>query len=114
MGLAPDFHDHGAERIAGQRIGRRAQRGLHIGRANAHHQARIEPEFAKTAHRQHAGFQFGKILPHPQQRPPRAEASHQAGDKAGRRRTLPSLGEYFVHRAPRQAALQRRIRSPKA
>jgi hypothetical protein len=66
VGLAPDFHDHGAERIAGQRISRRAQRGFHIGRANAHYQARIEPEFAKTAHRQRAGFQFGKILPHPQ------------------------------------------------
>ena len=71
--LAPDFQHHGAQRIAGQRVGGGAQRGVHIGGAHRHQQARIEAEFGQSAHRQRAGFDFGKILPHPDQRPPRRQ-----------------------------------------
>ena len=108
--LAPDFHHHGAERIAGQRVGRCPQRGLHVGRAHRHHEARIEAEFAPPAHRQRAGFDFRKILPHPQQRPPRADAPRKASDESRRRGALPPFGEHLMHRAERKAALQRRIR----
>jgi hypothetical protein len=108
--LTPDFHHHGAERIAGQRIGRRPQRGLHVGRAHGYHEARIEAEFAPSAHRQRAGFDFRKILPHPQQRPPRADAPRKASDESRRRGALPSFGEHLMYRAERKPALQRRIR----
>jgi hypothetical protein len=43
--LPPDFQHDGAERIAGERIGGGPQRGVHIGRAHCHQQARIEAEF---------------------------------------------------------------------
>ena len=114
--LAPDFQHHAAERIAGQRIGGGAQCGLDIGRAHGHHQARIEPEFAPAAHRQRAGFQFGKILPHPQQRPPVRHAVRQAGDEAGRRRALPALGRtpHAARPAPARPAAPRRRRHGRA
>ncbi len=108
--LAPDFQHHDAERIAGQRVGRRLQRGVDIRRAHRHQQARIEPEFGQPAHRQRTGFDFGKILPDPHQRPPCRGPSHQAHDKTRRGGAVPSCGEHLVHRAQREAALQRRIR----
>jgi hypothetical protein len=43
--LTPDFQHDNADRIAGQRVGGGPQRGIDIGRAHAHHAARIEPEF---------------------------------------------------------------------
>jgi hypothetical protein len=49
--LAPDFQHNSADRIAGQRVGGGPQRGLDIGRAHAHHAARIEPELGPSAHR---------------------------------------------------------------
>ena len=49
--LAPDFQHDNADRIAGQRVGGGPQRGLGIGRAHAHHAARIEPELGPSAHR---------------------------------------------------------------
>jgi hypothetical protein len=107
--LAPDFQHHGAERVAGQRIGRCPQRGLHVGRAHRHQQARIEAEFAPPAHRQRAGFDFRKILPYPQQRPPRGDAPRQPCDESGRRGTLPSFREHLMHRAQGKTAPQRRI-----
>jgi hypothetical protein len=107
--LAPDFQHHRTERIASQRIGRSPQRGLHVRRARRHQQARIETEFAKSAHRQRTGFNVRKILPHPQQRPPRADAPRQAGNEPRRRGTLPSFGKHLMHRAERKAAPQRRI-----
>jgi hypothetical protein len=108
--LPPDFHHHGAKRIAGQRVGGGSQRSLHIGRAHRHHEARIEAEFAPPAHRQRAGFDFRKILPHPEQRPPRRDAPRKTSDKSRRRGALPSFGKHLMHRAQRKAALQRRIR----
>jgi hypothetical protein len=108
--LAPDFQHHDAERIAGQRVGRRLQRAVDIRRAHRHQQARIEPEFGQPAHRQRTGFDFGEILPDPYQRPPCRRPSHQAGDKTRRGGAVPSCGEHLVHRAQREAALQRRIR----
>ena len=84
------------------------QRGLHVGRAHRHQEARIEAEFAPSAHRQRAGFDFRKILPHPQQRPPRADAPRQPCDESRRRGALPAFGEHLMHRAqarpPRSAA----------
>ena len=66
--LAPHFQHDSADRIAGERVGGGAQGGLGIGGAHGDDQPRIEAEFAKPAHRQRAGFEFGKILPHPDQR----------------------------------------------
>jgi hypothetical protein len=105
--LAPDFQHHGAERIAGQRVGGGAQRGIGVGGTHGHQPARIETEFAKPAHRQRAGFPFGKILPHPDQRPARRQPSGKARDEAGSRRTLMSLGEHLMHRGQSETALQR-------
>ena len=110
-GFAPDFQHHGADRIAGQRVGGGAQGGVHIGCAHGHQEPRIEPEFGQSAHRHRAGFNFGEILPHPYQRPPCRHPPGKACDKSRRRGTLPArFGEHLMHRGHREAALQRRIR----
>ena len=108
--LPPDFQHHDAERIAGQRVGGGPQRGIGISGAHGHHQTRIEPEFAKPAHRQRAGFDFAKILPHPDQRPARRQPSGEARDEAGGRCALMSLGKHFMHRGDRKAATQHSVR----
>jgi hypothetical protein len=109
--LPPDFQHHGAERIAGQRIGGGAQRGVDIGGAHGHKPPRIEAEFGEPADRQRTGFNFGKILPYPHQRPACRDAPSEASDETGRRSTLPAgCSEHFMHRADSNAALQRRIR----
>jgi hypothetical protein len=108
--LPPDFQHHGAERIAGQRVGRGAQRGIGIRGAHGHEQPRIEAEFSETAHRQRARFNFRKILPHPDQRPARRQPSRKAGDEAGCRRALMSLGEHFMHYGKRKTAAQHGVR----
>jgi hypothetical protein len=52
--FAPDFqHDH-AQRIAGQRVGGRPQRGGDIRCTHRHHTAGIETEFGEATHRQRA------------------------------------------------------------
>jgi hypothetical protein len=107
----PDFQHDNAERIAGQRVGGGPQRGVDIGRAHAHHAARIEPEFAPSAHRQRAQFDFGKILPHPDQRPARRHPPGKACDEPGCRSTLMTLGKHLMHRGERQPTPQRRIRT---
>ena len=66
--LAKGLQHDGAERIAGERIRRGAKRRLDIGGAHGDEQTRIEAELAKPIRRQRAGFHFGKILPHPDQR----------------------------------------------
>jgi hypothetical protein len=131
--LSPDFQHDDAKRIAGERVGSRPQRGVHIRRAHRHKEARIKAEFGQPAHRQRARFNFGEILPYPHQRPaggrpsrescisceacppreayPPCEAypPREAYNEPRRRRTLPSLGEYLVHRTDGEAALQRGI-----
>jgi hypothetical protein len=107
--LAPDFQHHGAERIAGQRVGGGPQRRVGIGRAHGHQQPRIEAQLGKPAHRQRAGFDFRKILPHPDQRPARRHPSGKAGDKSCRRGALMSIGKDFMHRGAGKPAAQRRI-----
>ncbi|MEA2864382.1 MAG: hypothetical protein QOC84_2338 [Bradyrhizobium sp.] len=107
--FAPDLQPHGAQRIAGQCVGRPPQRGIHIRRAHRHHKARIETELGQSAHRQRARFNFGEILPHPHQRPPRRRPSRQPGQKPGRRGALPPFGKHFMDRCYREAALQGRI-----
>jgi hypothetical protein len=107
--LAPDFQHHGAECIAGQRVGGSPQRRLDIGGAHGHQQPRIEAQLGEPAHRQRAGFDFGKILPHPDQRPARRHPSRKARDESRRRSTLVSFGEDFMHRGAGEAAAQRRI-----
>jgi hypothetical protein len=107
--LAKNFQHDGAQRIAGQRIGRRPQRAVDIGGAHRHQTTRIEAEFGKPAHRQRAGFDVGKILPHPYQRPARGDASRQACDESGRHSTLMSFGKHFMHCGQRKATAQRRI-----
>jgi hypothetical protein len=109
--LAPDFQHDAAERIAGERVGGGPQRGVDVGGAHRHHETRIETEFDKPAHRQRAGFNFGKILPHPQQRPPCRHPPGKACDKTRRRGTLPAgFRKHLMHRAQSEAALQRRVR----
>ena len=109
--FAPDFQHHDTKRIAGQRVGRRLQRSVHIRRAHGHEDTRIETKFGQTAHRQRARFNFGEILTHPDHGPPGCRPSRKARDKTGRRGTLPAgFGEHLVHRAQGEAALQRRIR----
>ena len=109
--FAPDFQHHDTQRIAGQRVGRRLQCGVHIRRAHGHEDARIETKFGQSTHRQRARFNFGEILPHPDQRPPGCRPPRKARDKPGRRGTLPAgLSEHLVHRPQGEAALQRRIR----
>jgi len=106
----PDFQHHGTERIAGQRIGGTAQRALGIGRAHQHQTTRIEAKLGQPVHRQRAGFNLGKILPYPDQRPAHGDASGKAGNKTGCRRTLMSFGKHLMHRSLRKAAAQHRIR----
>jgi hypothetical protein len=108
--FAPDFQHDSANGIAGERVGSGPQRSVDVGCAYRHHEARIETEFDEAAHRQRAGFNFGKILPHPHQRPPRRHPPGKACDKPRRRGTLPAcFREHLVHRAEGEAALQRRI-----
>ena len=109
-GLPPDFQHHGAERIAGQRVGGGPQRGVGVGRAHGHQQPRIEPELAKPAQRQRAGFNFRKVLPHPDQRPARRYPPRQPCDEAGGRCALMTLGKHLMHRSERKTAAQRGIR----
>ena len=109
--LPPDLQHHDAERIAGQRVGSRPQRGLDVGGAHRHEQPRIETELGQSAHRQRARFDFRKILPDPHERPPRGRPPGEARDKSRRRSALPAtFGEHLVHRTQSEAALQRRIR----
>jgi hypothetical protein len=68
--LPPDFQHHTTQRIAGQRVGGGAQRGIDVGGAHGRQQARIETKFGQSAHRHRARFNLGEILPHPNQRPP--------------------------------------------
>ena len=109
--LTPDLEHDGAHRIAGQRVGRRPQRLIDIGRANGDETTRIEAEFGKPVHRDGAGFDFGEILPDPHQRPPCGHTPCKPRDKAGRRRALPSgFGKHLMHDAQSQPALQVCIR----
>lgn len=108
-GLAPELDHDGSERIAGERIGRGAQRTLPVGGAHHHHAARIEAEFGKATHRQRAGLHLREILPYPQQRPALGHASRKSHDEAGRGRTLASLAKHLVDRRARKPALQRAV-----
>jgi hypothetical protein len=108
--LPPDFQHDDAKCIAGERVGSRPQRGVHIRRTHGHQKARIETEFGQSAHRQCTGFNLGEILTNPHQRPPGCRPSREPCDESCRRGALPSLGEHLVRRADGEAALQRRIR----
>jgi hypothetical protein len=107
--LAPDFQHHGADRIAGKRVGRRPQGSVHVDRAHAHQSSRIETEFSQPTHRERTGFDFGKILAYPHQRAPGRQPSRKARDETGRGPALPSLGKHFMHRADGETAAQHRI-----
>ena len=74
----------GAERIAGQSIRRGAQRRLDIGGTHGDEKPRIESELGQAVRRQRAGFHFGKILPHPDQRLALTQPSGDSGDETGR------------------------------
>ena len=112
--LAPDFQHDDADRIAGQRVGGRPQRAVHIGRAHCHKEARIETEFGQSAHRHRARFNLGEILPYPHQRPVwKFRCGHpprEPGNKTGRRGALPAgVRKHLVHRPQSETALQRRV-----
>ena len=108
--LPPDFQHDGAERIAGQRVGGGPQRGVGVGGAHGDQQPWIEAQLAQPAQRQRAGFDFRKILPHPDQRPARRHPSREPRDKTRGRRALVALGENLMHGGDREAALQHGIR----
>jgi hypothetical protein len=109
--FTPDLEHDEAQRIAGQRVGGGSQRGLHVGRAHRHEEARIETEFGQSAHRQRARFKFRKILPDPYQRLPCAHPPREPRDKTCRGSALPAtFSEHLVHGAQGEAALQRGIR----
>lgn len=107
--IAPELEHDRAQRIAGERIGRGAQRALDIGGAHHHHTARIEADFGEPAHRQRAGFDFRKILPHPQQRLACRHTARKSGDKTCRGGALPSLAKHLMDCRAREPALQRAI-----
>ena len=107
--LAPDLQHHGAQRIAGERIGRRPQRTFDIGGAHRHQIARIKAELGKPSYRERARFEIAKILPHPHQRPSRRDARRKPRDKTGRRRALMPQRKHFVHGGGREPAAQRAI-----
>jgi hypothetical protein len=109
--LAKNFQHDGAERVAGERVGRTTQRAVDIGGAHGHDTTRIEAEFGKPAHRQPAGFDVGKILPHPDQRPAPRDPPRQPRDEAGSHSALTSLGKHLMHRGHRKTAAQHRIRT---
>lgn len=112
--FAKGLQHHRAQRIAGERIGGGAQCGLDIGGAYGDEQARIEAELGKPARRQRAGFNFGKILPHPDQRFSPRKPARDARDKTGRRRALVSFGKHLMHGGKRQPAAQHDIGAPVA
>jgi len=108
--LAPDFQHDDANRIAGQRIGGSPQCAVHTGRAHAHQKAWIKTEFGQPAHRHRARFNFGEILPYPQQWPYAGRPAREAGNKTGRRSALPAgVRKHFVHGSQNEPALQRRV-----
>ena len=108
--LAPDFRHHDTDRIAGQRVGGRPQRTVHIGGAHRHEEAWIETEFGQSAHRHRARFNLGEILPYPHQRPPGGRPTRKPRDKTRRRGALPArLRKHFVDRPQSETALQRRV-----
>jgi len=108
--LSPDFQHDDAERIAGQRVGGGPQCSVGVSGAHRHHKARIEAEFGKPAHRQRAGFDFGKILPHPYQRPARRDPPRKAGDEAGGGCALVAFGKHLMHHCCRKPAAQCGVR----
>jgi hypothetical protein len=107
--LAKGLQHHGAERIAGERIRRGAQCRLDIGGAHGDEQARIEAELGKPARRQRAGFHFGKILPHPDQRFSQGNPSSDGSKETGGGDALMSLGKHLMHGGKREPAAQHRI-----
>jgi hypothetical protein len=107
--LAKGLQHDGAERIAGERIRRGAQRCLGIGGADGDEQARIEAELGKAVRRQRAGFNFRKILPHPDQRFARGHPSGDASQETGGGGALVSLGKHLMHGGKREPAAQHRI-----
>jgi hypothetical protein len=72
--LAPDLQHDGAHRIAGERISGRSQCMVNVGDVDTDETTRIEAKFGKPAHRDGARFNFRKILPDPNHRPPRGHA----------------------------------------
>ena len=108
-GLTPDFRDDAAERIAGQPIGRNAQRALGIRRAHDHDAARVQSQFGEARHRQIAILARRKILPHPQQKLCVRQPPRETGNEPCRGRGMPILGEHLVQSAAQQPAAQRHI-----
>jgi hypothetical protein len=80
---------------------------IDVGSVDADEKARVETEFGKPAHRDGACFNFSKILPDPDQRPPAGHAPCKPCDKAGCRRALPArFRKHLVHGAQGEPALQ--------
>jgi hypothetical protein len=109
--LAPDLQYDGAYCIAGERIGGRPQRMIHVRGVDADEKAWIETQFDQAARRDGTRFDLGEILPDPNHRTPRGHAPCDPRDKSGRRGALPSgLRKHLVHGAQNEAALQARVR----
>lgn len=108
--LAPDFQHDRAHGIAGERVGGGAQGVLDIGGTHRHQTTWIKAEFGQSVHRQRADLGFRKILPHPDQWPPRRHPCSEARDKSRRHSALPAaFAKHLMHRAFGEPALQHRI-----
>ena len=107
---SPELQHHRAQRIAGERVGRRPQCAFRVEGAHRHQATWIETEFGKPHHRQRTRFDLAEILPHPYQRPPGRDPRRQTRDKSGRSSAVPAgLREHLVHCPDRETALERRI-----
>jgi hypothetical protein len=105
--FAPDLQHHGAQRIAGERIGRRPQCTFRVECAHRHQTARIEAELGKPAHRQRAHLAPGKVRGDPQQRPPSQDPCGKPQYKPGRAGAVPAgFSEHLMRRAQGEPALQ--------
>lgn len=107
--LAKGFEHDGAQRIAGERVCHGAKGSLDIGGAHGDEQARIEAEFGKPVRRQRTGFNFRKILPHPDQRLARRHPPGNGSDEPCRRRTLVSFGKHLMYGSQSEPAAQHRV-----
>ena len=107
--LAPDLQHDGAERVAGQRIGRRAQRALDIDARTVTTRRGSRPSSAKPCIDSAPDSSAQKSC-RTQSSGRRASPARVSPAKAGRGRAVPAaFGKHLMHRAAREPALQRRI-----
>ena len=100
------FHDHRAQRAAGERIVPSLQKTYDIADTQQQKARRVKVELQPTCRSDLSIFDGGKIRPDPQNgfRPRHASAERRR--KTRRRRFMARLRKNLVQRAPAQPALQ--------